>query len=353
MTQHGGPPDGHDTTHPAPLSRRRLLRAGLVMVPLAGLAYTLLASAPGVDEVGAALTELRPAFVLLALVGEAVHILAMAQAYRSALVATDVALTYRQQLPAFLAGYGVGQLLPAGGAVGGAVIGQRMIAAGVPRAAAAAAVTLTGILNLLAIALLVSGGLLVATLLGGTETGMLALALGAVAVLLALVAVALGVVRSPDRGHRILDRLEGVMGRIGADLDAWRSSLDQLGTSPPTPRGLVAVVLWAVVAWAGNAGALWAVFAGLGAPLAGDVLLLGFGVQHLVAMIPISPGGVGLVEAGVAGTYTALGVAGSTAVTGVIGYRLVSFWLPVAIGLTLYVRVLVRDGARTHEQAPH
>lgn len=339
--------------HGAPLSRRRLLRAGLVAVPLAGLAYALLASAPGVDEVGAALTELRPEFVALALAGEAVHVLAMAQAYRSALAAVDVALPYRRQLPAFLAGYGVGQLLPAGGAVGGAVVGQRMIAAGAPRAAAAAAVALTGILNLLAIALLVGGGLLVTTLLGGTETGMLGLALGAVVVLLALSAIALAVVRSPDRGHRILDRLEGVMGRIGADLDAWRSSLDQLSTSPPSPRGLVAVVLWAVVAWAGNAGALWAVFAGLGAPLAADVLLLGFGMQHLVAMIPISPGGIGLVEAGLAGTYTALGVPGGAAVTGVIGYRLISFWLPVAIGLTTYLRMLVRDGTRRHEQTPH
>lgn len=349
MTRPTAPPDDHETV--VAMSRRRLVRAGLVAVPLAGLAYALLASAPGVDEVGAALTELRPGFVLLALVGEAVHVLGMAQAYRSALAAADVTLPYRRQLPAFLAGYGVGQLLPAGGAVGGAVVGQRMIAAGAPRAAAAAAVTLTGILNLLAIALLVSGGLLAATLLGGTETGMLAVALGAVVVLVALLAVALAVVRSPERVRWLLDRLDGVMRRVGADLAAWRSSLDQLHASPPSPRGLVAVVLWALVAWAGNAGALWAVFAGLGTRLASDVLLLGFGVQHLVAMIPISPGGIGLVEAGLAGTYTALGVTGGTAVTAVIGYRLVSFWLPVALGLTAYLRVLVRDGSREQARA--
>lgn len=331
------------------VSRRRLWRGLLVVVPVGALAYTLLVSAPGADEVGGALADLRPRFVLLALVAEAVHLLGMAQAYRAALAAVGGRLAYRQQLAAFVAGNGVGQLLPAGGALGGAVVGARMITYGAPRAAAAAAVALTGTLSLLAVAVLVGVGIAVtprtgtASLVPGWVPGVVLLALAVV------IGTVLVVVRSPALGHRLLDRLEPAMRRVGTDTAAWRSSLDELATSPPTPGGLVRVVAWATLAWAGNATVLWAIFAGLGTPLALDVLLVGFGLQHLVAMVPVSPGGVGVVEAGMAGAYTALGVPGATAVTGVVGYRIVAFWLPVVVGLTTHVRLVVRDAAAARE----
>ena len=171
MTSAAGPdePGTPDATAAPMVSRRRLVRAAMVALPLGGLVYALLASAPGFAEAGAALrgapTDLRGAGTGR----RGGPRLSMAQAYRSALAAVGVDLPYRHQLPSFVAGYGVGQLLPAGGAVGGAVVGQRMIVHGAPRAAAAAAVTLTGILSLLGVALLVSVGLLVTAVAGGSS----------------------------------------------------------------------------------------------------------------------------------------------------------------------------------------
>lgn len=66
--------------------------------------------------------------------------------------------------------------------------------------------------------------------------------------------------------------------------------------------------------------------------------MIGFGLQHVAVLIPISPGGLGLVEAGMAGTFTALGVSGSVAVTAVLGYRIFSYWLPLLAGVPQYLR---------------
>jgi uncharacterized membrane protein YbhN (UPF0104 family) len=44
-----------------------------------------------------------------------------------------------------------------------------------------------------------------------------------------------------------------------------------------------------------------------------------------------------------AGAYTALGVPGGVAVTGVVGYRVVAFWLPVLVGLATHLRLVLHD----------
>jgi hypothetical protein len=65
------------------------------------------------------------------------------------------------------------------------------------------------------------------------------------------------------------------------------------------------------------------------------VLLAGYGLPLLVGKIAVIPGGLGVVEGGMAGMYHALGVPAATAVTVVLAYRVVSFWLPNALGFVL------------------
>lgn len=46
-----------------------------------------------------------------------------------------------------------------------------------------------------------------------------------------------------------------------------------------------------------------------------------------------TPGGLGIVEAGMMATYVALGVPTATALIGVLCYRLIGQWLPVLVAL--------------------
>ncbi len=69
-------------------------------------------------------------------------------------------------------------------------------------------------------------------------------------------------------------------------------------------------------------------------------VLLAYVVAQALAIIPITPGGVGFVDAGLTTLLVLVGVPAQTALIGTLLYRLFSFWLPIPIG------VLARAGWR-------
>ena len=68
-----------------------------------------------------------------------------------------------------------------------------------------------------------------------------------------------------------------------------------------------------------------------------DALLIAYALANVVAAIPITPGGLGVVEVVLTSTLTAFGAPGQVAALGVIAYRLVSFWLPIPVGGIAYL----------------
>lgn len=63
------------------------------------------------------------------------------------------------------------------------------------------------------------------------------------------------------------------------------------------------------------------------------LVLLAFVAGSALAMIPITPGGLGFVEAGLTGVLTLAGVTAAHAVLAVLIYRLFSYWMPLPAGL--------------------
>ena len=61
-------------------------------------------------------------------------------------------------------------------------------------------------------------------------------------------------------------------------------------------------------------------------------LIVAFGLANVLAAIPITPGGLGVVEAALTSTLVGFGLARSTAAVGVLAYRFVQFWLPIPLG---------------------
>jgi uncharacterized protein (TIRG00374 family) len=83
--------------------------------------------------------------------------------------------------------------------------------------------------------------------------------------------------------------------------------------------------------------ALLAALAAVGATPRPSLVLLAFVVAQLLAQIPLTPGGIGFVEAGLTGTLAVAGVHGGAAVLAALAYRLVSYWLPLPAGLIAYI----------------
>jgi uncharacterized protein (TIRG00374 family) len=82
--------------------------------------------------------------------------------------------------------------------------------------------------------------------------------------------------------------------------------------------------------------ALFAALAAVGSLPRPSLALLAYTASSVLAMIPITPGGLGLVEAGLTGTLTLAGVAAPQAVLATLLYRLASYWLPILAGPVAY-----------------
>ena len=66
------------------------------------------------------------------------------------------------------------------------------------------------------------------------------------------------------------------------------------------------------------------------------LILLAYAVAGVIGLIPITPGGIGIVEASLAGFLALAGLDGAEAVLATLAYRLVSYWLPMLAGPIAY-----------------
>ena len=80
-----------------------------------------------------------------------------------------------------------------------------------------------------------------------------------------------------------------------------------------------------------------------------SLVLLAFFAAQLLGTLPLTPGGLGFVEAGLTGTLALAGVGASQAVLATLAYRLVSFWLPIPAG---GVAALVQRRLDDRDEAP-
>src|SRR6266700_1317603 len=78
-----------------------------------------------------------------------------------------------------------------------------------------------------------------------------------------------------------------------------------------------------------------------------SLVVLAYVAAELLAMIPLTPGGLGFVEAGLIGTLTLAGVPAHDALTATLLYRLVAYWLPLPVGGIAYALFRLRyEGLR-------
>jgi hypothetical protein len=92
-------------------------------------------------------------------------------------------------------------------------------------------------------------------------------------------------------------------------------------------------------------GCLLAAIRATGARPNPSLVLLAYAVAGLLKLIPITPGGLGIVEAGLSGLLILAGVPGGAAVVATLAYRIISYWLPIFVGPFAYLAFRLRYGA--------
>ena len=104
---------------------------------------------------------------------------------------------------------------------------------------------------------------------------------------------------------------------------------------------LVRVVGWATANWLLDAASLWIFLRAFGGTLNLDALIVSFGIANVLSVIPITPGGLGIVEGVYIPTLTGFGLAGSTAAVGVLSYRIAQYWMPIFVGWLSYLSLRI------------
>lgn len=96
------------------------------------------------------------------------------------------------------------------------------------------------------------------------------------------------------------------------------------------------VLLASIGKWGFEYLALVMAVRGVGHDDLSSVLLLAFVTASLLSRIPFTPGGLGFVEAGLTGTLALAGLSAGDAVLATLAYRLISYWLPIPLGVVAY-----------------
>jgi uncharacterized membrane protein YbhN (UPF0104 family) len=104
---------------------------------------------------------------------------------------------------------------------------------------------------------------------------------------------------------------------------------------------LVRVVVWASANWLFDMAAVYVFLRAFGGNLAIDGLIVAFGLANVMAVVPITPGGLGIIEGIYIPTIVGFGLSRSVATVGILAYRLAQFWLPIVIGAGCYLSLRV------------
>jgi len=104
-------------------------------------------------------------------------------------------------------------------------------------------------------------------------------------------------------------------------------------------------LVWASLNWLLDAASLWCFVAAFG-HLANPVeLFAAYGIANVAGALPVTPGGLGVVDSIAPLLLVGFGVTRSVATLGVLGWRMVNFWLPIPTGAAAFVSLKVKPNA--------
>lgn len=318
--------------------RRRLLAAVLTAAVVVVAFFGVL---PRVADVGAAWRLLGSLPFGWAVVVAALTLVNLAT-YPWLSMASLPGLRFRPALVVTQASTAVANTVPAGGGVGIGVTYAMYGGYGFGNTAVALSITTTGVANVaVKLAMPFAAALVLAVSGDAPGWAWTAARIGLVLLVVTIVASWVAVRRGVGAVVRPVARLVARVrhrDRSAADAaaSAWVEALRVAASDIMRPRG-PAILALAVVSHL----ALYALFAAcLAAVDAGIGLALSFAVFAVVRLglaVPVTPGGVGVAEAGYAAALAGAGAAAEPAVAAVLLFRALSYLLPIPVGLVCWL----------------
>jgi uncharacterized membrane protein YbhN (UPF0104 family) len=305
-----------NVTRMTPSQRRAAKVVGTAAV-IAVMLVTLRDKLPAPDQVLVALHTADIHWLLVAGLAEFASMSTFARQQRRLLLAFGVSMPRHRALALSYSRSAISISLPAGSAVSAGYAFRQFRAGGATRASATAVMVLSGVLSFAGLALLYATGALTVV----WQTHPVIVSVGAVA--------ALGILGwlANRLTHQEQHEPRPHTGKLAPVLDALATARDV------APRHWALALGAAVVNWMTDLLCLYASARAFGltlglVPIAGVYLTV-----QILRQIPLTPGGIGVIEVGLLTGLVSAGAAEPAAAAAVLSYRLLSCWLVLPLGL--------------------
>jgi len=341
-----GPDNGPVTPAPRPPApaqaapaqaarRRRWLRIAVAILAAAAMVWVVVANRHTLGESVGALGNLDFRWFALAIVCEAVSLTAFGLSRRRLLRADGHQAGFASVMAITYAGNALSMSVPFAGAQLAAVFSyQQFRRRGLDPALTGWALGISAIASSSALALILIAG----ALAGGAPlvtvagfAGAAVFALPALTVLLAL-----RYPRAREVANKALARMVPLARRVlrkpGIDPAVLDEFLTRLASIKLRWPQYVEVFGLAAVNWLADCACLACAIHATGEPIPWRGLVLAYGAGAAVGSTGVTPGGFGLVEVTLTAALVAVGLTTARALTAVLAYRLINFWMILLAG---------------------
>jgi len=326
----------------APAHHRRRLRRdvrwGITAFVLVLVAeYLVVPELAGARKSVDALRHVNVAYLIAGVLLEAASLTSYALLTRAVLPPGVIKLG--RMLRIDLAAFATSHVVPGGSAPGTALSFRLLTESGVEGPDAGFALATQGIGSAVVLNAIFWVVLVISLFIHGFNPLYLVAAGIGVLLIAAFAAVVLLLLEGRDRGVRVIRRIADKLPFLNGERTAavFQRIADRLRTLVDDRELLRRAVGWAAANWLLDAASLWVFIAAFGKLISPIDLLVAYGLANILAVIPLTPGGLGVIEGVLIPTLSGFGVDKGVATVAVLSYRLINFWLPIPVGGGCYL----------------
>ena len=332
-----------DTGGPPRPRRIRPFHFTLKLFAFGLIVYFALATIiPGVRRSANKLSSVSPLLLVLGLLLEMAALYSYSMLTRAALGESADKVSGLRLFRIQMSTKALSNIVP-GGSAAGSALGYRLLTlSGAHGPDAGFALATAGLGSAVVLNILFWMALLISIPIRGVNAGYATAAVAGVMLLLLAAVLVIGLLDGSGRAERTV---RWIARRVRLNEDrasaGTRHVAARLGDLMRDRALLARVVGWAAANWLLDAAALWVFLRAYGASTDLDALLVAFCLVNVLAVIPITPGGLGIIDGGLPLALAGFGLTKVTAVLGTATYRLAQFFFPIVIGGILYASLRV------------
>jgi len=297
---------------------------------------------PGLRQAASDLSTVNPWLLALGLVLQLSALFCYSLLTRAALGDSGRSISRLGLFRIQLSTKALSNIVPGGSAAGSALGYRLMTLSGVQGGDAGFALATAGLGSAVILNLILWVGLIVSIPLRGVNPLYGTAAVAGVVIMGVAAMLVFGLMEGATRAERILRWFARKFGfnedRAGAAVRQVGGRLEDLAADRQL---MVRVAGWAAANWLLDAASLWVFLRAFGSSVSPDALIIAFGLANVVAVIPVTPGGLGIIEGVLIPTLVGFGMSRSEATLGVISYRFAQYWLPMPLGALMYATLRV------------